>query len=114
MHPQSLCLAVATVLCYLAPIAERKDDHTPNHTWMMWDVCPYALNMFHYHWLIKKLILPMAKQNRARQEIQEEIQGEQRQSQGDVIQLSKERHARAPPVSHRPCGNTQMNRNGLI
>ena len=68
-------MAVATVLCYLAPITEGKDDHIPNHTWGMWDVCLYALNMFFYHWLIKKLIWLIAKQNRAMQEIQEEIQG---------------------------------------
>ena len=33
----------------------------------MWDSPPYAMTMFYYHWLIKKLLWSMAGQNRARQ-----------------------------------------------
>ena len=42
----------------------------------MWDALLYAVNVSYYHWLIKKLIWPIARQNRARQEIQTEIKGE--------------------------------------
>ena len=34
----------------------------------------YAVSMFYYHWLIKKLLRPMAGQNRTRQENQTKIQ----------------------------------------
>ena len=48
----------------------------------------------------KKLIWPIARQNRARQEIQAETQGKRRQSQGDV---------RCEVTSHEPCGKiTEM------
>ena len=41
------------------------------------DSPPYAVNMFYYHWLIKKLLWPMARQNIARWEIQAEIEKEE-------------------------------------
>ena len=44
----------------------------------------YAVNMFCFYWLIKKLLWPMAGQNVARWEIQTEIQEERRGSQEDV------------------------------
>ena len=34
----------------------------------MWDAPLYAVNMFYYNWLIKKLLWPMAGQNTARLE----------------------------------------------
>ena len=36
--------------------------------YLMWNSSLYAVNMLYYHWLIKKLLQPMAVQNRARQE----------------------------------------------
>ena len=35
---------------------------------LMWDSPLYAVNMFYYHWIIKKLLQPMAGQNIARLE----------------------------------------------
>ena len=35
---------------------------------VMCDSPLYAVNMFYYHWLVKKLFWPMAGQNRGRQE----------------------------------------------
>ena len=35
---------------------------------LMWDSPLHAVNMFYYHWLIKKLFWPMAGQNTARPE----------------------------------------------
>ena len=46
----------------------------------MQDVLLYAVNVFYYNWLIKTLIWTITRQNRARWEIQAEIQGEERQS----------------------------------
>ena len=40
---------------------------------LMWDSLLYAVNMFYYCWLVKKLFLPMAEQNKARQEIRTEL-----------------------------------------
>lgn len=50
----------------------------------MWDVPLYAVNVFYYHWLIEKLLWSMAGKNIARQEIQEEMEEERRQSHGDA------------------------------
>ena len=45
--------------------------------------CPsYAVNMFYYHWLIKKLIWSRVSQNRARREIQAKIQGRKKAESG--------------------------------
>ena len=35
---------------------------------VMWDIPLYAVNMFYYHWLIRKLLQPIAVQNIARLE----------------------------------------------
>ena len=43
---------------------------------LMWDFPLYAVNMVCYHWLIKKLLWPVARVNKARWEIQSEIQRE--------------------------------------
>lgn len=51
---------------------------------LMWDVPLYAVNVFYYHWLIEKLLWSMAGKNIARQEIQEEMEEERRQSHGDA------------------------------
>ena len=39
---------------------------------VMWDSPLYAVNMFYYHWLIKKLIVPVKGQNIARLESRRE------------------------------------------
>ena len=39
---------------------------------VMWDSPLYAVNVFYYPWFIKKLLWPMAGQNKARWEIQRE------------------------------------------
>ena len=72
----------------------------------------YAVNMFYYHWLIKKLFGPMTGQNRARWEFQAEIEEKRRQNQEDAMELLKETDARTLPRKPRPCGNAQSNRNG--
>lgn len=59
----------------------------------MWDSPLLAVNVFCYHWLIKKLLGPMTVQNRARWEFIAEIEEKRRRSQGDVIQLLKEKDA---------------------
>ena len=41
----------------------------------MWDSPLDAVNMFYYHWLIKKMLWPMSEQNIAKWEIQAEIRG---------------------------------------
>ena len=47
----------------------------------MCDFPLYAVNMFYYCWLIKKLFWPMAGQNITRWEIQAETEEERRWSQ---------------------------------
>ena len=37
---------------------------------VMWDAPLYAVNIFYYHWLIKKLLWSVARQNIVRWEIQ--------------------------------------------
>ena len=54
---------------------------------LMWDFPLYVINIFYYHWLVKKLLWPMAGQNIARQEIHAEIEEERRQSQRDAMKL---------------------------
>ena len=49
---------------------------------VMWVAPLYAVNMFCYHLVIKKLICPIARQNRIRWEIQAKI--ERRESLGDT------------------------------
>ena len=44
----------------------------------------YAMNVFYYHWLRKKLFWPMAEQNIAKQEIQVETEKKIRWSLGDT------------------------------
>ena len=34
--------------------------NTKEYTLLMWDSTLYAMNMFYYHWLIEKLLWPMA------------------------------------------------------
>ena len=51
-----------------------------SHVW--WDAHLYAVNMSYYHWFIKNLIWPIARQNIARREIQREIEREKGQSLG--------------------------------
>ena len=70
------------------------------------------LIMFYYHWLIKKLIWPIARQNIARWKIQPEIR--ERGRVREIPASAQGQDARAPPVSHGPRGNIQINRNGLI
>ena len=47
-------------------------------TEVMWDALLYAVNMFYHHWLIKKLLWPMAELKKARQEIKKKVQGERK------------------------------------
>ena len=49
---------------------EDTRDHPPSYTasHMMWDSFLYAMNMFYYHWLIKKLLWPITGKNIARLE----------------------------------------------
>ena len=42
--------------------------NTENMTSLIWDSPLDTVNMFHYHWLIKKLLSPTTEQNRAKQE----------------------------------------------
>ena len=66
---------------------------------LLWDAPLYAVNMFYYHWLIKKLLWPMAGQNIAKWEIQAEIRAERRWSQGDAMEQE---------VNHKPCGKYKI------
>ncbi|KAM7340487.1 hypothetical protein ACRRTK_001102 [Alexandromys fortis] len=54
----------------------------------------YAVNMFYYHWLTKKLLWACGRQNRVRQEFHAEIEKKRRWSQGDAMQLPKETGSR--------------------
>ena len=45
----------------------------------------YAVNVFYYHWLIKKLLGLMTVQTRARWEFQAEKDEKRRQSQRDAM-----------------------------
>lgn len=51
---------------------------------LMWGSALYAMNIFFYHWLVKKLRQPVAEQNKIRWEIWRERDREKRQSQRDV------------------------------
>ena len=66
----------------------------------MSDALLYGVNMFYYHWLIKKLLWPMAGQNITRQETQTET-GERRQVREMPVAA---REARCEVTSHKPCG----------
>ena len=58
---------------------------------MMWD-CPfYAVNMFYYHWLIKKLFWPMA--GRIEQGRKTKLNA-RRKSHGDTMYLPTEKDTR--------------------
>ena len=80
-------------------IQTQKDKHL-----MMWDSPLYAVNMFYYHWLIKKLIWPMTGQNIARWKIQTKIYRESRWSQADAMWLLKEKDTRILPVNNESRG----------
>lgn len=56
------------------------------------------MNMVYYHWLIKKPIWPIIRQNRARHEIQVKIKGKRKWSQ------PASREARCAVTSHEPRG----------
>ena len=60
---------------------------------MMWDSPLYAMNMFYYHWLIKKMLWPMAGQNIARQESQTET-GKKKVGTGKGKQLPEKQDVR--------------------
>ena len=51
----------------------------------MWNPPLYAVNMFYYHRLMKKLLWPLAEQSIARQEIKADIEEERRLSQADIM-----------------------------
>ena len=68
---------------------------------MMWDSPLYSVNMFYYHWLIKKLLWA----------VKSDIYRESRQNQGDDMHLPKETDAITLSGKPQPCGNTQNNIN---
>ena len=71
--------------------------------------------MFHSHWLMKKLIWPIAKQNKGRWEIQtEKYREEEGQSLADGSQQLHQRDVLDQQVRHETHGIAQINRNGLI
>ena len=79
---------------------------------MMWDSPLYTMNMFYYHWLIKKLLWPIAGQYIARlQEIY--IERELAESEKHHVAAEGNKH---PILSSKPQphADTQNNRNGLI
>ena len=76
----------------------------------MWDSPLYAINMFYYHCLIKKLLWPMVGQNIARQEIQAEIEEEGMWGQGDSMLPPKKQEV----TNHEPHSKMESNRNRLI
>ena len=53
----------------------------------MWDVSWYDVNKFYYHWLIQKLIWPIARQNRAGWELQLEKNEKRKAKSGKHQQL---------------------------
>ena len=59
----------------------------------------YVVNMFYYHFLIKRLIWSRVRENIAMQ-ILSEIQREGRQSPGDVMKPPEEWDVRALVVNH--------------
>ena len=71
----------------------------------------YAVNMFYSHWLIKKHILPRVRKNIARKE----VQTERRKVESRRCHVATG-GVRCQSISDKsqPCGNTQINRNGLI
>lgn len=52
---------------------------------MMWDSPLYVVNMFYYHWLINKLLWPMAWQNIVSLKIQAEIEEDRNRSPEDTM-----------------------------
>ena len=75
----------------------------PHCPWvLMWDALLYAVNIFYYHWLIKKLNWQIARQNRARQEIQTYTG---REKDGRVREMAAtSRETRCEVTSHEPRG----------
>lgn len=52
---------------------------------LIWDSPKYAVNIFYFHCIIKKLFWPITGQNIAQQEIQAEIEKERRHVQTDAM-----------------------------
>ena len=65
----------------------------------MWDTLQYAVNMFYYQWLIKKLLWPIAGQNTARQESQTKC----REKEGKVKEMPSAPE-KQDVTNHNPCG----------
>ena len=70
----------------------------------------YAVNMFYYHWLKKKLNWPLAGQNRTKQEIQAKI----REKKGGIREKpAAAGEARCEVASHEHHGKIETNRKGF-
>ena len=82
----------------------------------MWDSLLYAVNMFYYHWLIKKLIWPIAGQNITKQGWERtKLKARRKKAEsGRCHFAAKGERCQNITSKPQPCGDTKINRNMLI
>ena len=80
---------------------------------MRWDSPLYAINMFYYHWLIKKLLWPMTERIYVGRKTK--FKAGRRKVVSRCYGLSYQRR-KTPNITGKPQrhGETQINRNVLI
>ena len=78
----------------------------------MWEVM-YAVNMVYCHWFIEKLLSVNGLTEYI--QLRRDIQRESRRSQGEAMQtLQRQTLDETLPSKPQPCGNTQINEDGLV
>ena len=81
----------------------------------MWDSHLYAVNMFYYHWIIKKLFGAYGCAGKSKAGIPNRDRGEKKaESKRHHVAAEGDRCPETLPVNHEPHGKIQNNINGLI
>ena len=64
---------------------------------LMWDTLLCAMNISYYHWLIKNLVWPILRHNRAKEEIEAEIEKKEKSGR---CRVTTEKGKITLPISH--------------
>ena len=72
----------------------------------MWDSPLYAVNIFYYNLLTKKMLWPTEGQNRVRQKFQTDGGGKKAESGRQHVAAEGDRHWRNLMVNHEPHSDT--------
>ena len=80
---------------------------------MMWDSPVYAVNMFYYHWSKKKLLWAYGSSEYIKAGNPSRDRGGKKKSGRCHVAAEGERHQNLTGKP-QPCGNMQVNINGLI